>query len=45
MNSRINAKTKSSVPDTPITKSELTKKFTNRLDRSTSLKNNTNPFY
>lgn len=27
------------------TESELTKKFTNRLDRSTSLKNNTNPFY
>uniref|UniRef100_A0A5K4EJ34 Putative cement protein 3B variant 2 n=1 Tax=Schistosoma mansoni TaxID=6183 RepID=A0A5K4EJ34_SCHMA len=45
MNSRINTKTKSSAPDTSITKSELTKKSTNRLDRSTSLKNNTNPFY
>ncbi|CAH8453776.1 unnamed protein product [Heterobilharzia americana] len=45
INAKTNPKTKSSMPDTSITKSQITKKSENRLDRSTSLKNPSHPFY
>ncbi|KAH8852631.1 hypothetical protein KSF78_0001180 [Schistosoma japonicum] len=45
INTKTNSKSKSLVTDASMPKTQLSKNTTNRLDHSTSYKNNTTPFY